>query len=92
MKLKLTNGCTYTIPHEVLKTCKHIQIAYSDLELNLDPCFRLEKRNHIFKRNESFLKDYNYIGLEKFRSGDLNIELHWFIWKVDLSRCRCDVG
>ena len=87
MKLKLTNGLTYTIPKEVLVTCKHIQILYNDTELARVPCPRYEKRDLIFDRNKEFLVGYQYIGVENL---DKNLELHWFIRKSELRKCRCD--
>lgn len=90
MKLKLVGGSVYTIPIDITLTCKHIQIAYANTESPLH--LRRIKRNRIFDRNAKFLEHYTCIGYEEWSHDNMDIELHWFVPRVDLNKCRCDVA
>lgn len=85
--IHLTNSMIYSIPDDVkYATCS---IAISDMESDAAKCDVWElEREAMFKRNKDALVVFRHIGCEeRKRIGGTQVELHWFIWKIDLPKC-----
>ena len=95
MKLELTEGITYTVPDEILRTCKTIRIGYSRFEVELFQCSKYDRQKIMLRRNKGDLEGYIHIGCQELEWDNLvnfYIEVHWFIPKDKLSECRCDIS
>lgn len=93
MKIKLANGCTYTIPKSIVPTCKYIQIGYSRVEVELLMDSIHERRKKISEHNEELLIGYTHIGWKELKwhcTSDFYVEIHWFVPTIKLRECRCD--
>ena len=93
MKIELANGCTYTIPKSIVHTCKHIQIGYSRVEVELLMDSIPARRKTVLENNEELLDGYTHIGWNKLKwhcTSDFYVEVHWFVPTVKLRECRCD--
>lgn len=94
MKIELANGCTYTIPKSIVPTCKHIQIGYSRIEVELLMDSIPARRKKVFEYNEELLDGYTHIGWKELKwhcTSDFYIEVHWFVPTVKLPECRRDL-